>query len=172
MAAAGGGGEIRPPYPGDPFAAMSVNGGARAVISRVHRDQRNLAMGFCGITPYGDFDYTKGGHIVLYEAEVIIECPPGCTVFIPSATCTHYNLPLHDPKHETRGSIIHYSSAGLFRWVEYEGLVNDLLANNPDKWKQKKAEGRDRVDKFLSLYSTYGEFLARAFKPAPPKAAR
>lgn len=106
--------EIHPPYPGNPFASMSVNGGARAVISHIYQNQQNLTMGFCSITPYGHFDYTKGGHIILYKAEVIIECLPDYTVFIPSATCIHFNLLLHDPKHETHGSIIHYLSAGLF----------------------------------------------------------
>lgn len=158
---AGGGGGLRPPYPGDPFASMSANGG-RAVIARAHRDQRNLAMGLCGITPVGNFDHTKGGHIVLHEAKLIIQCPPGCTVYIPSATCTHYNLPLHDPIHETRASLIHFSSAGLFRWVEYEGsTVADLYATDRDKWAEKEEEAEDRVQKFLDMYMTLDEFFGQ-----------
>lgn len=147
------------PGNGEPSTVGSGSGRRRPVISHVHRDQRNLAMGFCAITPIGRFDHTKGGHIVLHEAKLIIECPPGCTVYIPSATCTHYNTDLFDPENETRASIIHYSSAGLFRFVEYEGMtMKEMHRTDPEKWQQKAEEGMDRVEAFLALYTTYPEF--------------
>ena len=147
------------PSNGDPSTVGPGSGKRRPVISHVHRDQRNLAMGFCAITPIGRFDHTKGGHIVLHEAKLIIECPPGCTVYIPSATCTHYNTDLFDPENETRASIIHYSSAGLFRFVEYDGMtMKQMHETDPKKWQEKADEGMDRVDAFLALYTTYPEF--------------
>lgn len=117
-------------------------------------------MGLCGITPIGQFDHTRGGHIVLHEAKLIVECPSTCTFYIPSATCTHYNTPLADPENETRMSIIHYSSAGLFRLVEYDGLTMAAMKQSDfDTWQQKENEGEDRVEALLKMYTRYDEFL-------------
>ena len=73
------------------FAAMTINLGPQTV-TRKHVDHFNIPFGWCVITALGDFDYTRGGHLVLWELKLIIEFPAGSTIFIPSATINHSNI--------------------------------------------------------------------------------
>ncbi|KAF8078915.1 hypothetical protein FPV67DRAFT_1604272, partial [Lyophyllum atratum] len=81
------------------------------VVCRGHRDHLNWAPGGCIITSGGEFDYVRGGHIVLEEAKLIIEFPPGCSVIIPSACITHGNTPILESEH--RISMTQYTAGGL-----------------------------------------------------------
>ncbi|PBK95192.1 hypothetical protein ARMGADRAFT_905157, partial [Armillaria gallica] len=96
------------------FAACTVNVGG--VSTRRHRDHLNLGPGACPIFAIGDFDHTKGGHLVLWDLKLVIEFPSGSLIIIPSALLEHSNVPIH--KGETRYSLTQYSAAGLFRWVD------------------------------------------------------
>ncbi|KAF9497960.1 hypothetical protein BDN71DRAFT_1386783, partial [Pleurotus eryngii] len=46
----------------------------------------------CSTTTLGIFDHTKGGHLVLWDARMIIEFLANLTIFIPSTTS--HNSPL------------------------------------------------------------------------------
>lgn len=63
----------------------------------------------------GEFDYTKGGHLVLWEVQLVIEFPSGTTILLPSATISHSNVAIAN--NERRYSFTQYSAGGLFRWV-------------------------------------------------------
>lgn len=97
------------------FEATTYNLGPRTACYR-HRDFSNLPFGLCAVTALGDFDYTKGGHLVLWEAHLVIEFPPGVTILLPSAIISHSNVPVAD--NEQRLSFTQYSAGGLFRWVD------------------------------------------------------
>ncbi|RDX40787.1 hypothetical protein OH76DRAFT_1365679, partial [Lentinus brumalis] len=97
------------------FAAATFNLGPQAV-TYVHLDHLNLAFGLCAVTALGDYDYKKGGHLVLWDAKLIIEFPPGTTILLPSAILRHSNVAIRPG--ETRYSLTQYSAAGLFRWVK------------------------------------------------------
>ncbi|KAL0567979.1 hypothetical protein V5O48_014013 [Marasmius crinis-equi] len=56
-----------------------------------HRDSKNLAFGWCAITVLGNYNWTKGGHLVLWDLKMVIEFPPGSTIYIPSALVCHFN---------------------------------------------------------------------------------
>ncbi|KAJ7861332.1 hypothetical protein B0H13DRAFT_2568122 [Mycena leptocephala] len=73
-----------------------------------HRDFANLAFGWCAITALGNFDYTKGGHLILWDCKLILEFPPGTTVLIPSAALFHSNIPIG----ERRYSFTQYTAGG------------------------------------------------------------
>ncbi len=81
-----------------------------------HLDFANLPFGFCAITALGDYDPTKGGHLILWECKLVIEFPPGSTILIPSAIITHSNVPIGAG--EKRYSVTQYSAGALFRWVD------------------------------------------------------
>lgn len=81
-----------------------------------HRDFGNLPFGWCAVTALGDFDYTKGGHLILWEAHLVIEFPPGTTILLPSAIITHSNTAIGTE--ERRFSFAQYTAGGLFRWVD------------------------------------------------------
>ncbi|KAI0038814.1 hypothetical protein FA95DRAFT_1505005, partial [Auriscalpium vulgare] len=105
---------LRRPFPRSIFTATSFNLGPQSVTWR-HVDGNNLAHGFCAVTPIGDYDYTKGGHIYLWEYGVVVEFPPGTLALFPSAIVHHGNTSVQPG--EWRASITHFCAGGLFRWV-------------------------------------------------------
>ena len=58
------------------WAAAAFNFGPQTCALR-HRDFVNLPFGWCAVTALGDFDPTKGGHLVLWELDLVIEFPLG-----------------------------------------------------------------------------------------------
>ncbi|EIW55165.1 uncharacterized protein TRAVEDRAFT_39488 [Trametes versicolor FP-101664 SS1] len=106
---------LRPNFRNSVFGSITFNLGPQTVTCR-HTDFQNLPAGWCAITAIGDFDPVEGGHIILWEAQLVIEFPPGSTILIPSAVIHHSNTTIRP--HESRYSITQYSAGGLFRWVE------------------------------------------------------
>ncbi|KAI0352293.1 hypothetical protein OH77DRAFT_1409671 [Trametes cingulata] len=97
------------------FASATFNLGPQ-VITYVHTDHLNLPAGWCAITAVGDFDPEEGGHLLLWDLNLMIEFPPGALVLIPSVILRHSNTVVRP--HERRFSFTQYSAGGLFRWVE------------------------------------------------------
>lgn len=105
------------------FTQFAINFGPWA-ISLPHRDVKNLAFGWCAIIALGAYDYTAGGHLVLWDLGLIIEFPPGATILVPSAVVCHSNTRIKD--NESRYSFTMFSSGGLFRWVEQNFQLGKL----------------------------------------------
>ncbi|KAI0043519.1 hypothetical protein FA95DRAFT_1465992, partial [Auriscalpium vulgare] len=90
--------------------------GPRAVTVP-HRDAKNVPYGWCAVTALGDFDYERGGHLVLWDLQLVIEFPPGASILIPSALITHSNVAIQPG--ETRQSITQFCAGSLIRWHAY-----------------------------------------------------
>jgi hypothetical protein len=108
---------IEYPYEGHPFAGFTFNIGP-SVVTTPHKDLKNLSWGWCAITSLGNYNPKNGGHLVLWDLNLVIEFPPGSTIFIPSAILCHSNTSVSDS--ETRSSLTQYNSEGLFRWAAYD----------------------------------------------------
>ncbi|KAI0043841.1 hypothetical protein FA95DRAFT_1583964 [Auriscalpium vulgare] len=108
--------ELRTPSPNSVFPTVTFNFGPRAVTVP-HRDAKNVPYGWCAVTALGDFDPERGGHLVLWDLQLVIEFPPGATILIPSALITHSNVAIQPG--ETRQSITQYCAGGLMRWHAY-----------------------------------------------------
>lgn len=108
---------LRRHFQNHPLASTTFNFGPRT-CTIPHKDLRNLSFGWCSVTSLGNYDPTKGGHLVLWDLKLIVEFPPYSTIFLPSAIVMHSNTRIQ--AHETRLSITQYSSAGLFSWFAYE----------------------------------------------------
>jgi len=65
------------------FTATTYNLGPQ-VVCFPHVDFANLPFGFCAITAIGNFDPSKGGHLVLWDCKLAIQFPPGSTALILS----------------------------------------------------------------------------------------
>ena len=138
------------------WAAAAFNFGPRTCTRR-HRDCANLPFGWCSVTALGEFDPTKGGHLVLWDLKLVIEFPPGSTILLPSAAIAHSNTTIG--RGETRCSFTQFSAGGLFRWTSHG---NQLDA---DYFRGMSAEDKARVAaenaarcKFgLSMFSTLEE---------------
>ncbi|KAL0066838.1 hypothetical protein AAF712_006033 [Marasmius tenuissimus] len=100
------------------FASVVINFGPRTWTHK-HRDVQNLPHGWCAVTAMGNYDYRRGGHLVLWDLKLIIQFPPGCTILLPSATLLHSNIPVQQG--ETRTSYTQYSAGALFRWTNHGG---------------------------------------------------
>jgi len=104
-----------PPSRHVPFASFTLNVGDQC-ICRAHLDGCNLAGGLCLVSPFGEFDYTQGGHLILHELKLVLEVPSGAIILFPSAIITHENLPIGN--RETRQSITAFSPGTLFQWID------------------------------------------------------
>ena len=97
-----------------PYASFTLNMGRRS-CSELHVDGSNLAAGLCVVSPYGKFDWKKGGHLILHELKVVLALPPGSIAIFPSALISHENVPIGID--EERRVFTAYSPARLFQWV-------------------------------------------------------
>jgi hypothetical protein len=155
--------ELERLFPNSVWTAMSFNFGPATWCYR-HKDWGNLAFGVCVITSVGNFDSTRGGHLILWECGLVIEFPAGASIIIPSAVISHSNVPIQP--HETRYSFTQYAAGGLFRWVEHgfqkeESYTNASSAAERDV---EKARREARKNFGLSLFSTMDELNALAQK--------
>lgn len=139
-------------FKGNVYAAMTLNLGPRA-ISYVHTDHLNLAYGLCAITAFGDYDPVQGGHLILWDLQMVIEFPPGSTILIPSAILRHSNAALAG-ENERRYALIQYSAGGLFRWVECgHRSQKDFFAAG----RKFLLNGRQRWERGVAMFSKWSD---------------
>lgn len=136
---------LRPIFDGGVWPAVSFNFPPNA-YTKIHTDAGNKANGMCPIFSLGNFDPTRGGHLVLPDLKLIIEFPPGSLIFIPSATLRHGNIRIRPG--ESRTSWTQYAAGGLFRWMRYgrcgwedvkksnKALADEEIAARHDAWKE------------------------------------
>ncbi|KAJ6461945.1 hypothetical protein C8R47DRAFT_1240620, partial [Mycena vitilis] len=150
---------LRRPFLNSVFSACTFNLGPYT-CALGHRDFANLAFGWCAITALGTFDYTKGGHLILWDCKLILEFPPGTTILIPSAAIFHSNIPISKGEH--RYSFTQYTAGGIFRWVDHgyqteEEYWDSLSAADR---KVERANGLERASQGVNLFSTLAELRA------------
>jgi hypothetical protein len=144
-------------FSGSVFACASMNFGPR-VHTFMHRDSLNLPFGWCAVTALGDFDPTKGGHLILWDLKLAIQFPPGSTILIPSATLTHSNTAVRD--HESRLSFTQYSAGGIFRWADNGCQTEaELKASDKEGYARMLKLKETRWEMGLAMYSRLDELL-------------
>ncbi|KAF8668556.1 hypothetical protein AX14_006130 [Amanita brunnescens Koide BX004] len=121
-----------------------------------HRDVMNCPFGFCSVTALGQFDPTQGGHLVLWDLELIVEFPPGSTILLPSATITHSNIPVQEG--DIRMSFTQYCPGEIFRYIE-NGFQTDkqLKQDDPECYQQRALAKEKRWEEGLALISIFDE---------------
>jgi hypothetical protein len=124
------------PYEDHPFSAVTFNIGP-AAYTKPHKDIMDLGWGWCVVTSMGEYDHTKGGHLVLWDLKLAVEFPPYSSIFIPSAVLGHSNATVGLTEH--RSSVTQYNTEGLFRWVAFDNdLKRDKDRSGKDWWDQPK----------------------------------
>lgn len=123
------------PLRNSPHASVTYNFGPRTVTF-THRDKMNRLAGWCGVFALGDFDHTKGGHIILWDLGLVVEFPPGSLILIPSALVRHANTAVKE--HETRYSMTSYTAGDLTRWVNDQFTPVGPLSGEAKKNREKK----------------------------------
>ncbi|KAJ2927410.1 hypothetical protein H1R20_g9682, partial [Candolleomyces eurysporus] len=143
-------------FQGSIYPCIAFNCGPQS-ITTLHFDQGNLSHGLCAVTPLGNFDWKKGGHLVLWELKLVLEFPPGTVALLPSAAVRHCNTPIQEG--EEWMSITQFAAGGLFRWVAY-GIksakeLGSTKASNSKTLKEKADKcAEERWMEGLSLFST------------------
>lgn len=150
--------ELKKPFARSAYPTVAFNLGP-SVCTYKHRDHLNCPFGLCAIQALGDFDPSKGGHLILWDLGLYIRFPPGSLILIPSATLTHSNVPVQ--KHESRASFMQYCGGGLFRYVD-NGFMTDsaLKAKNPAEYAKMQEDKAGRWEFGLSCFSTLDELVA------------
>ncbi|KAF7970990.1 hypothetical protein HWV62_22491 [Athelia sp. TMB] len=149
------------------FPCCTVNFGPRTCCYP-HVDSNNLPFGWCAITALGDFDYKRGGHLILWDLKLAIEFPPGATILIPSACLRHSNARIQ--KGETRYSFTQYAAGGLFRWVDH-GFQPEAAYQagwSEEREQEEIQTGHQRWQEGLKLFSTVEELRSLNRSSLPP----
>jgi hypothetical protein len=136
-------------FPNSIFACATYNFGPHTIAVK-HLDHLNYIAGWCAVTSLGQFDYTRGGHIVLWDPKLVLEFPPGWTILLPSAYVQHGNTPISPD--ETRYSFTQYTAGGLFRYVD-DGFKSRTQMTLEERL-EATARQVDRVSESLNMYST------------------
>ncbi|KAF7978208.1 hypothetical protein HWV62_1190 [Athelia sp. TMB] len=147
---------LKPNFDGTVFAASTLNFGP-ATQSFPHVDFNNLSFGICSVTALGDFDHTRGGHLILWDLDLVVEFPAGATILLPSAVLRHSNTAIQSG--EKRYSYTQYTSGGLFRWVEhgFRSETKYMASLNNSMKKEEEEIAAKRWDEGMDLYSTIDE---------------
>ncbi|KAJ7857275.1 hypothetical protein B0H14DRAFT_3085238 [Mycena olivaceomarginata] len=149
--------DLRRPFVGSIFSCAVFNFGPN-VWTFKHRDILNLAFGWCAIQALGNFDPTKGGHLVLWDLMLVIEFPPGALILIPSATLSHANIPVQSG--DTRASFTQFTPGGLFRYVDNGYRTEGELADtDPAEYARLVEKKQSRWEEGLQMYSTVDELV-------------
>lgn len=152
---------LQPNFRNSIFPCATFNFGPRTCC-KPHIDFNNLPFGWCAITALGNFDPTKGGHLVLWDLGIAIEFPPGSTIIIPSGSLRHSNIDILQD--ETRYSFTQYAAGGLFRWVEHGFQTEKSYKAGLNK-EELKAEGQRRWEEGVGMFSTLEELRTKYKKP-------
>lgn len=148
---------LEPPLAGSAWTACTCNLGPRTVCWQ-HRDHQDYVRNVSGTLALGRFDGSRGGHLILHEARLVIRMDPGDILIFPSACITHQNLPIAEG--ETRRSLVLYSAGGLVRYAEQGYCSRKKLEKTRAgraKVKELDEGGEERWLAGWKMYSTLAE---------------
>ncbi|KAJ7186595.1 hypothetical protein C8R46DRAFT_1157887 [Mycena filopes] len=136
------------------FAACTFNFGPNTVTFP-HVDAANLAWGWCCITALGNFNPDLGGHLILWDLNLVIRFPPGSTIMIPSALLRHSNVGIQQG--ETRYSFTQYTAGSLFRWVN-NGNRSDIAffaGATTEDLEEREEQRAKRWENGIRMFKTW-----------------
>ncbi|TFK80666.1 hypothetical protein K466DRAFT_503500, partial [Polyporus arcularius HHB13444] len=134
------------------FAGVTFNLGPRA-YTVPHTDHLNIPTGWCAVVALGDFNPDEGGHLILWDLNLLIRFPRGAIIFLPSALLVHSNTIV--PEGQRRYSLTQYTAGGLTRWVECGfRSQKDFLAGGG----QFTRTSQQRWEEGLSRFPTWSQW--------------
>jgi hypothetical protein len=90
--------------------AVNVGSENAPVETEVHRDVGESPFGMSCLSAYGNY---RGGEVVLWEAELIIDLRPGDLLFFPDAVVHHSNNPVLKG---IRHSVVAFTPRNVLSW--------------------------------------------------------
>ncbi|KAJ7853952.1 hypothetical protein B0H14DRAFT_2338756, partial [Mycena olivaceomarginata] len=142
------------------FSCAAFNFGPNVWTYR-HRDVLNVPFGMCAVQALGDFDSTKGGHLILWELNMVVEFPAGALILLPSATICHSNLAVQPD--DTRASFTQYTGGALLRYGDNGFRTEGQLADeDPEEHARLAALKDTRWEWGLGMLSTVDQLVESA----------
>ena len=138
----------RPIFRSSAYPTASVNLGPTTVTAD-HNDCTNYPGLPCSITPFGDFDCDRGGHLYFWDLKLIVRFPPGSTILLSSAGLRHGNIPIQPG--EKRYSFTQYCVGGLMRWIAHGFQPAKSISN--DERLRLDIEGQEGLSAQLGRLS-------------------
>lgn len=139
------------------FPRAAFNCGSQ-VQTHIHHDVMNCPFGWCSIQAVGQFDHTKGGHIIAKELKLLVEFPANWLILMPSATIGHGNTGVQPG--ETRASFTQYCPGGLFRYVDNGFQTQgELELSNPQEYQRIMDLKPTRWEMGMGLWNTMEEIV-------------
>ncbi|KAJ3712278.1 hypothetical protein C8R42DRAFT_324548 [Lentinula raphanica] len=146
--------QLVPNFPGTAFAACTWNFGP-AAVSYPHINDANVAFGWCSITALGDYNPDLGGHLILWDLDLVIRFPPGATILIPSALLAHSNVPIQEG--EKRYAFVQFTAGGLFRWIDHDFQSVEQWEKSASEAQRQQYE-KDREARVKDGYNRFSNF--------------
>jgi hypothetical protein len=137
--------------------SVSFNLG-NCITTKKHIDSQNCILAWCLVTALGNFNATKGGHLVLWELGLILEFPTGVCICLPSALITHSSIPTDES--ETRLSFTQYCPGEIFQFIE-NGFKTDrmLKLENPNLFSARAKARETRIEEGYAMFSKMQDLM-------------
>lgn len=144
-------------FPNSIMPSAAFNLGNR-VATKKHIDGQNCPFGWCTITALGNFDASKGGHLILWDLGVVVEFPAGACICLPSALITHSNIPTGNG--EERMSFTQYCSGEIFRYIENGFRTDgDMKLKDPAILSYRKEVRKSRMKDGYEMFSSINDLM-------------
>jgi hypothetical protein len=117
-----------------PYTGMTVNLGGpdeTGVVTRDHVDCMDYTRAPCTLYNFGSNNYRTGGHLILHDAHLLVEFPPGSIISFYSSIMRHANTVVGCK--EIRETLALYTAAGLMRYLQNGdelGSCNDDIGSS------------------------------------------
>ncbi|KAJ7062445.1 hypothetical protein B0H15DRAFT_794783, partial [Mycena belliarum] len=131
----------------------------------------DLAWGWSAITALGDFNASNGGHIILWDLNLVVRLPAGSTILIPRALI-RYSFVRIAPG-ESRYSLVQFTPAPIFRFAANGGRSDLDFARDASEKEHLDREARREAaqDGHIAqeMYSDLSELSDAYYSfPIPP----
>ncbi|KAJ7164859.1 hypothetical protein C8R43DRAFT_850218, partial [Mycena crocata] len=119
----------------------------------------DLACGWASFLALGDYDWHGGGHLILWDFNLVIEFRPGETLLFPRALVRYSFVPVANT--ETQYTLIQFTPAPVFSIGKNLGRSDISFARDSteaehamrEEWRQRRSDGNWDMDRFTSLDS-------------------
>jgi hypothetical protein len=132
----------------------------------------DLAWGWSAFTTLGTYNADTGGHIILWDLNLLVRFPPGATILIPRALVRYSFVRI--AAHETRYCLIQFTPAPIFKFCGNGGRSDLEFARNATRAEHEEREA-DRTSYAdgevpLQMLTTVAELeeVIRVY-PVPPR---
>ncbi|KAJ7719392.1 hypothetical protein B0H16DRAFT_1336722, partial [Mycena metata] len=151
------------------FSAATFHLGPKIYRAMEH----DLAWGWTAITALGDYHPGQGGHIILWDLNLVVHFPPGATILLPRALVRYSFVKIRPD--ETRYTLIQFTPAPIINFSINGGASDVEFAANATR-EMHEARELDRLGEcdpeFLmgmwTHFNDYEEDTHRIWRVPPP----